>query len=116
MTAGGREPRKELGMTIRTRGSLRFVGSVLGGVVLYWLLFHFVVTGTRRVHVPAYPLALPIVFGVIGLLEMVTGTPISQLDQAWQRLHVLLKIPVALVGGGLLLWAFLWIVARSLGA
>lgn len=103
-------------MTTRIRGFRLFALSVVGGTALYWLLFHFYVTGTQRVHVPTGPLAFPIVLAVLGLLQWITGLEIRQIDQAWQRLPGYLKIPAFLVGSILFLWGFLWIVAKSLGA
>ena len=52
----------------------------------------------------------------IGLIELATGRPIQQADAAWQTAPALVKYPAAIVSGGLFLWAFLWVVARSLGA
>jgi hypothetical protein len=103
-------------MTVRTRGLLTLVGSSIGGIALYWFLFHFLASSDGRTRVPAYPLALPLVGVVIGMLELATGLPFTRIDEGWQKLPGYVKIPVALVGGVLLLWAFLWIVAKSLGA
>src|SRR5262245_12063564 len=101
-------------MTTRTHGLMLFAGSAVAGVAGYWFLFHFLAGASGHVRLPAYPLALPLVGTLVGLLETVTGSPIKEIDQGWQRLPVYVKVPVGLVGGVLVLWAFLWIVWKSL--
>lgn len=63
-------------MSVRLRGLLVVLGSVLGGVVLYWLQYH------AGVLPKSYPLALIAIVGVIwGLMELITGVPL----QIWKR-------------------------------
>lgn len=85
-------------MPIRVRGLLILMGSVAGWLVLYWLLFH-VMGGAGKVRVPAYPLALPLIGMVVGLVELATGVPFAQVADAWQRLPRWLQVPLGFVIG-----------------
>ena len=89
-------------MTIRTRGFLIFLGSLVAGIGAYWLVFHFL--SKFWAQVLQYPLALPLVGLLIGALELITGVPIKRLDEGWQSLPAYVKAPVGLLGGVLLLW------------
>jgi peptidoglycan/LPS O-acetylase OafA/YrhL len=89
-------------MTIRTRGLLIFLGSLVAGVGAYWLVFHFLSKGLAQIL--QYPLALPLVGMLIGALELITGVPIQRLDEGWQKLPAYVKAPVGLIGGVLFLW------------
>ena len=53
---------------------------------------------------------------MVGLLEWATGTPMGEIDEGWQRLPAYANVPLGLFGGVAVIWAFLWIVARVLGA
>ena len=92
-------------MTIRTRGFLIFLGSLVAGVAAYWLVFH--VLSKDWAQILQYPLALPLVGMLIGALEMITGVPIKRLDEGWQRLPAYVKAPVGLIGGVLILWGLI---------
>jgi len=89
-------------MTIRTRGFLIFLGSLVVGVGAYWLVFHVLTKNWAQIL--QYPLALPLVGMLIGALELITGVSINRLDEGWQRLPAYVKAPVGLVGGVLFLW------------
>jgi hypothetical protein len=103
-------------MTIRTRGFLTFLASAIAGVAGYWLLFHFLSGAQASVRLPAYPLALPIVGVIIGLLEWITGLPIRKIDEGWQRFPMYVQVPVGLIGAVVVIWTFVWIVVMSVGA
>ena len=81
----------------RLHGLLIFAGSLVAGLGVYWLIFHFL-AGAGKTRLPAYPLALPLVGMMIGALELITGAPIAQIDQGWQRLPGYVQAPVAIVG------------------
>ena len=93
-------------MTVRMRGFLILMGSLVAGAGVYWLLFDFL-ADAGRVRLPAYPLALPLVGIVVGALEWMTGVPIRQLDEGWQKLHAYVKAPIGLIGGCLFLWGLI---------
>ena len=92
-------------MTIRTRGFLIFLGSLVAGVGAYWLVFHVLTKNLAQIL--QYPLALPLVGMFIGALELITGMPIHRLDEGWQKLPAYVKALVGLVGGILILWGFI---------
>ena len=89
-------------MTIRMRGFLILLGSLVAGAGAYWLVFHFL--SKNWAQILQYPLALPLVGMLIGALELITGMPINRLDEGWQKLPAYVKAPVGLIGGALFLW------------
>ena len=92
-------------MTIRTRGLLLLLGSLVAGLGAYALIFH--VLSKDGADILKYPLALPIVSVLVGTLEFTTGVPISRLDQGWQKIPGYVRIPVSLFGALLLLWGLI---------
>jgi hypothetical protein len=92
----------------RRHGLLVFSGSLIAAAGVYWLLFHFL---TGPVHLLTYPLALPLVGMMVGALELITGTPIAQIDQGWRRLPVYVQAPLAIFGS----LGFLWGLIKLLG-
>jgi ABC-type branched-subunit amino acid transport system permease subunit len=96
-------------MTIRTRGLLLFLGSLVAGLGAYALIFH--VLSKHWADILQYPLALPLFGVLVGALELVTGVPINRLDEGWQTVPGYVRTPVSL-GGALL---FLWGLVKLLG-
>lgn len=86
-------------MPIRTRGFLTLLASIGGWIALYWLLFHVLGGAGGNVSVPAYPLALPLIGLVIGVVELATGLPFTQVAEAWQRLPRWLQVPLGCLIG-----------------
>jgi hypothetical protein len=84
-------------MTVRWRGFVILLGSLVAGAGVYWLLFH-VLADPRGTRFYAYPLALPLVGIAIGTLELMTGVPIRRLDEGWQKLPGYIRAPLAIVG------------------
>jgi hypothetical protein len=97
-----RTEQREAVMTIRVRGLLIFLASLVTGVGAYWLVFH--ILSKQLAQILQYALALPILGMLIGGLELITGVPISRLDEGWQKLPAYVKVPVGLIGGLLFLW------------
>jgi hypothetical protein len=93
-------------MSTRMRGFLILSASLLATAGVVWFAFRLA-PGTR---VPAYPLALPLVGVMVGLLEWTTGVPIKHLDEAWQKWPAYVKGPVALTGSVLFLYGFVKIL------
>ncbi len=98
-------------MTIRIRGLLIVAGSLVAGAGVYWLIFHVLGNARAPVRVAAYPLALPLLGTMVGTLELITGVPIRNLDQGWQKLPGYVRVPLALVGSV----AFLVALGKLLG-
>src|SRR5262249_9766014 len=73
----------EVSMTIRMRGLLILMGSLVAGAGVYWFIFHVLADAHGPVRVATYPLALPLVGILIGTLELATGVPIRRLDEGW---------------------------------
>ena len=96
-------------MTIRGRGFLILLGSMLAGAGAYWLVFHFL--SKFWANVLQYPLALPLVGILVGTLELITGVPIKNLDEGWQKLPAYVKAPVGIIGGLLFLWGLVRLLA-----
>ena len=107
-------------MAVRTRGFLVLLASLAAGGVLFFFRSGLLVQGAAGGgligEVIKWGLTIPLVFAGIGLVELAGGVPFTQADEAFQRQPAYLKAPVVLVGGGLFLWAFLWVVAKALGA
>lgn len=95
-------------MTVRARGFLTLLGSVVGGLALYWFLFHVLSSASGKTRVRAYPLALPLIGIVIGIIELATGLPFTKVDGAWQRLPWWLQVPLGCLIGILLLAAIVF--------
>jgi ABC-type branched-subunit amino acid transport system permease subunit len=89
-------------MTIRARGLLLFLGSLVAGLGAYALIFR--VLSKNWADMLQYPLALPLVGVLVGALEFVTGVPINRLDEGWQKVPVYVRAPVSLIGALLFLW------------
>ena len=89
-------------MTIRTRGLLLLLGSLVAGLGAYALIFH--VLSKNSADMLRYPLALPLVGVLVGALEFGTGVPINRLDDGWQKIPGYVRVPVSLFGALLFLW------------
>ena len=97
-------------MSVRVRGLGIVLGSAVAGAILYWVLFHALSQATGTVRVKAYPLALPVVGVFWGLIELIGGVPLPQLQARWdtmsksrqQSLGCLLAFAGAVVVLGLL--------------
>lgn len=85
-------------MTIRMRGFLILMGSLVAGAGVYWLIFHWLADARGPVRVAVYPLALPLVGILIGALELATGVPVRRLDEGWQKLPGYVRTPLAIIG------------------
>jgi hypothetical protein len=110
----------EVTMSVRTRGFLILLASALGGGVLFWsrsgILLKGAAEGGAIGGVLQWALTLPLIGVAVGLIELTTGLPLTRADEGWQKLPAYVKYPGALIGSVLFLWAFLWIVAKALGA
>ena len=80
-------------MTVRVRGFWTLLGSAVAGLGLYGLLLHLLPDATGTVRVP-FALGLPIVGMVIGLIELTTGMPFAQVNQAWVKLPTWIQVPL----------------------
>jgi ABC-type branched-subunit amino acid transport system permease subunit len=89
-------------MTIRTRGLLLLLGSLVAGLGAYVLIFH--VLSKNVADMLQYPLALPLVGLLVGMLEFATGVPINRLDEGWQKVPGYVRASVSLIGAFLFLW------------
>ena len=106
-------------MTVRTRGFVIFLGSAVAGAALLGFRSGFLLKAASAGllgRVLQWLLALPLLGVAVGLLECATDMPLSRVDEGWQRLPLYVKLPAGFIGGGAFLWAFLWIVAKGLGA
>ena len=73
-------------MSVRVRGLGIVLGSAAAGGILYWVLFHALSEATGTVRMKAYPLALPVVGVFWGLIELIGGVPLPQLQARWHTL------------------------------
>ena len=107
-------------MSVRMLGLAKVVGCAAVGALLFWFRSGLLVQGAAGGGVLGeilkWLLTLPLIGIGIGLVELMTGLPIQQAETAWQKTPGLVKYPAAIVGGGLFLWGFLWVVAKALGA
>jgi len=92
-------------MAIRTRGFLIFSASLALAIGAYWLVFHLL--SKSQAQILQFPLALPLFGMFVGGLELVTGAPISRLNEAWKNLPAYVKAPVGLCGALLFLWGLI---------
>lgn len=73
--------------SVRGRGTTKlFLGSI--GVIAAWLLLQFI---RSRGFIPSsffamIPLAIPGVYALMGLLEIIAGVPFSQIATKWDAL------------------------------
>jgi len=93
-------------MSIRLRGLLIALASLVVGVAGYWLVFRVGISKELG-RILQYPLALPLVGLLVGGLELVTGVPIQRLNEGWQKLPGYAQGTIGLVGGVLFLWGFI---------
>ena len=93
-------------MSIRMRGLLILLGSLVVGLGAYALVFH-VGLSSGLARIARYPLALPLFGILVGALELTTGAPINRLDEGWQKLPAYVKAPIGLIGGCLFLWGLI---------
>ena len=105
-------------MSVRMRGLLVTIGSVLVAAAMFWFrpLVDVAGGGGALGGALKYLMGLPVIGMGIGLVELATGLPMQQADTGWQKAPGLVKYPLAIVGSVLFLWGFLWAVSKALGA
>jgi len=104
---------EEQPVSTRGRGLLLFLfGVVIGGPIIYGLQLYL----ERFEHGFGFLVFLgvvPVMVGLIGLFELVTGIPFNQMEERWDKLKVwqrgavvILLVVVAIVVGTLFITAY----------
>jgi hypothetical protein len=99
--------------TVRVRGALKLVAAGCLAVVA-WLIVRALAMAGKAPHGEAAVLAaLPGAWALVGLLELVTGVPFSQMSYAWSSLRGwqrgVLGCLVAIVAVFLMMGIFFWV-------
>lgn len=73
-------------MPIRLRGALVSAGSIVAGAALYYLLFQALSHSTESMRLKVYPFALPLVGLFWGVIELIGGVPLPELNARWNTM------------------------------
>ena len=73
--------------TVRARGALKLVSAGALAAVAWWIVLRLAVVGKPAHGEVALLAALPGAWALIGLLELSTGVPFSQMSHAWSSLR-----------------------------
>jgi hypothetical protein len=73
-------------MNTRVKGLIKLlIGAPLFGLIISWLVKQH--GKGREPFIEATLMAAPGAFGLIGLIELATGTPFSKFSESWNRLQ-----------------------------
>lgn len=73
-------------MPVRLRGLLVTAGSAAVGAALYYWMFRVLSQSTESMRLKAYPFALPLLGVLWGVIELIGGVELTELNARWNTM------------------------------